>query len=140
MAMATSSTDEGNEDTSCIDSHTNEGGYSIVLGYKKVSVLRRGQEIGYVALEDILGVETTNGKKHSVELIIHGFPKTKKLFRGETRWRTKIIHCFDSDDCERLAKQWKEKIVIHSRKIIQKKFNWYYEGKRLNYDCIVTGH
>ena len=141
--MATFSKDEGNEDTSCIDNHVNGGGYSIVLGHKKVSILRRGQEISYVLLEDILGIETTLGKPRRVELTVHGFPKTKKLFRGETRWRVKLIHYFDSEDStenETLAKQWKEKIIIHSRKFIQKKYNWYYEGKQLNYNCIVTAH
>lgn len=135
MTMATSSTEENNDDT-YIDKHVNGGGYSLVLTNERISVSRRGQEISRILLEDVLGVEMTHGKGlYKAEMIVHGFPKTKKLFRGETRWRTKIIHRFDSEEStesERLSKQWKRKIIIESRKVIQKKFNWYYKG-RLNY-------
>ena len=129
--MATSSTDEGDDNTTCIDSHTNSGDYLLALSGETASVSRRSQEIRSVLLEDVLGVETIKSKcNRSVELIVHGFPKTKKLFRGETRWRVKMIHCFDAEDAsenERLAKEWKEKIIIQSRKVIQRKYNWYYE-------------
>lgn len=135
MAMATSSTDEGDENAVCVDSRENGGGYMLVLTDKKVYVSRRGQEIRGVLLEDILGVETTPCRRTtSVELIVHGFPKTKKLFRGETRWRMKMIYCFDAENStenERLAKEWKQKIVIQSRKAIQKKYNWYYDESKL---------
>ena len=129
--MATSSMDKGSVDPLCIDSHANKAGYCLILTDENVSVSRRDQEIGYLLLENVLGVETSQGKGARVDLIVHGFPITKKLFRGETRWRMKIMHCFDSEDStenERLAKQWKRKIVIESRRAIQKKYNWFYEG------------
>lgn len=129
--MATSSTDEGSGDPLRIDNHTNSAGYFLVLTDENVSVSRRSQETGQVLLEDVLGVETSQSKGASVDLIVHSFPITKKLFRGETRWRMKLMHCFDSEDStenERLAKQWKRKIVIESRRAIQKKYNWFYEG------------
>ena len=132
--MATSNTDVGSDNTQCIDSHTNGGAYCLVLTDENVVVSRRSQEISRVLLEDIFGVETTRNKGRNVDLTIHGFPKTRKLFRGETRWRVKIIHSFDSEDPtenERLAKEWKHKIIIQSRKVIQKKYNWYYEGTSL---------
>ena len=136
MAMATSSTDEGTDNTVCVDTHMNGGGYVLVLTDENVSVSQRSQEVSRVLLEDILGVETTKSKGRSVDLTVHGFPITRKLFRGETRWRVKIIHCFDSEDPnenERLAKEWKQKIIIQSRKVIQKKYNWYYEGMEYVY-------
>lgn len=131
MAMATSTTVVGSDSTQRIDSHINGGSYCLVLTEENVVVTQRSQEISRVLVEDILGVETTKGRGRNVDLTIHGFPKTRKLFRGETRWRVKIIHSFDSEDPtenERLAKEWKQKIVIQSRKVIQKKYNWYYEG------------
>lgn len=132
--MAKSSNDGGNVDALSVDSHANRGGYMLVLAEESVSISRRSQEIGRVLLEDVLGVETAHSKGTRVDLMVHGFPKTRKLFRGETRWRAKILHCFDSEDAnenERLAKEWKKKIVMESRKVIQKKYNWYYEGKEL---------
>ena len=132
--MAKSSNDGGNVDALSVDSHANRGGYMLVLAEESVSISRRSQEIGRVLLEDVLGVETAHSKGTRVDLMVHGFPKTRKLFRGETRWRVKILHCFDSEDAnenERLAKEWKKKIVMESRKVIQKKYNWYYEGKQI---------
>ena len=135
--MATSDTDVGSDSTQSIDSHTNGGGYCLVLTDKNVVVTRRSQEISRVLLEDILGIEATKSRGRNVDLTIHGFPKTRKLFRGETRWRVKVIHSFDSEDPtenEGLAKEWKQKIIIHSRRVIQKKYNWYYEG--IQYICL----
>ena len=140
MAMATSSTDEGSGDPLCIYSHANSAGYFIILTDQGVSVTLRSQNIGHVLLEDVLGVETLQCKGTRVDLTVNAFPITRKLFRGETRWRMKLIHCFDSEDPaenKRLAKQWKQKIVIESRRVIQKKYNWYYEGKQLNYNNIM---
>ena len=144
MAMATSNTDERSDSKECIDSHTNRGGYCFLLTDENVVASRRSQEISRVRLEDVLGVETTKSKGRNVDLTIHSFSKTRKLFRGETRWRMKIIHYFDSEDPtenDRLAKEWKQKIIIQSRKVIQKKYNWYYEGMYTLKLCLfVTGY
>ena len=137
--MATSGADD--EGTERIDSHTNRSGYFLVLTDECITVSRRGQEISRLLLEDVLGVETTKTKGHLMDLIVHGFPRTRKLFRGETRWRVKIIFCFDSEDLsenERLAKEWKQKLIIHSRKIIQKKYSWYHKGSNIVFACNKT--
>lgn len=141
MAMATSTEDKGGSSSSSIASHMNSGSYILLLYEEAIRIEHRAELTSHVLLEDVLGVETTRTKGPKVDLIVHGFPVTKKLFRGETRWRVKIIHCFDSEDAtenERLAKEWKQKIIIQSRKVIQKKYNWYYEGKQMN--CNIVPH
>ena len=134
MAMAAANTDEENSGLLLhVDSNS---GTFLNLTKSNVSVIRRAEEICRVLLEDVLGVEIKRTKGAKIDMTIHGLAKTKKVFRGEGRWRKKIRHSFDSADPtenERLATEWKQKIIVESRRVIQKKYNWYYEGKQLNY-------
>ena len=134
MAMAAANTDEENSGLLLhVDSNS---GTFLNLTKSNISVIRRAEEICRVLLEDVLGVEIKRTKGAKIDMTIHGLAKTKKVFRGEGRWRKKIRHSFDSADPtenERLATEWKQKIIVESRRVIQKKYNWYYEGKQLNY-------
>ena len=137
--MAASNTETDEENSALLLHVDSRSGTFLHLTKNNVSVIRRAEEICRIVLEDVLGVEITRTKGAKIEMTIHGLAKTKKVFRGEGRWRKKIKHSFDSADPtenERLATEWKQKIIVESRRIIQKKYNWYYEGKQL--DCIIV--
>ena len=110
--------------SSPVDSYKNSNGYSIVLENKRVVILREQKEVGSsVLLEDILGVhQVTHNQSDGVKLVVHGFPKTKKIFRSEARSLMKLVMHFDSENA---SEEWKRKIILQSRKVIQEKYGWY---------------
>ena len=122
--------------SSPVDSYKNKNGYSIVLENKRVVILREQKEVGSsVLLEDILGVhQVTHNQSDGVKLVVHGFPKTKKMFRSEARSLMKLVMHFDSDNA---SEEWKKKLILQSRKVIQEKYGWYQgELEILSYLCM----
>jgi len=121
--------------SSLVDSYKNKNGYSIVLDNERVVMLREQKEVGSsVLLEDILGVQITQKQGDGVKLVVHGFPKTKKIFRSEARSLMKLVMHFDSDNA---SEEWKKKIILQSRKVIQEKYGWYQgESEILSYVCM----
>ena len=108
--------------SSLVDSYKNKNGYSIVLENEQVVILREQKEVGSsVLLEDILGVQVTQKQGDGLKLVVHGFPKTKKMY-------------FDSDNA---SEEWKKKLILQSRKVIQEKYGWYQgELEILSYLCM----
>ena len=108
-----------------VDSYENSYSNSVVLQNERVVFFRRQREVRSLLLEDVLGVNVTRNHNENVKLMVHGFPKTKKVFRSEARSLIKLVICFDSDNGLQLAEEWKKKIILYSRKAIQEKYGWY---------------
>ena len=123
MAQDTSTVNRSEVVSSPADSYKNSNGYSIVLENERVAISKEQKEVGSVLLEDILGVhQVTHDKGDGVKLVVHGFPKTKRIFRSEARSLMKLVMHFDSDNA---SEEWKKKIILQSRKVIQEKYGWY---------------
>jgi len=120
--------------SSPVNRYKNSNAYSIVLENEQVVILREQKEVGSMLLEDILGVQQVMQKRgDGVKLVIHGFPKTKKIFRSEARSLMKLVIHFDSDND---SEEWKKKIIIQSRKVIQEKYGWY-QGEFTTFVCLI---
>jgi len=122
MAQDTSTVNSSEVVSLPVDSYKNSNGYSIVLENERVAISKEQMEVGSVLLEDILGAHQVTHKGNGVKLVVHGFPKTKKIFRSEARSLMKLVMHFDSDNA---SEEWKKKIILQSRKVIQEKYGWY---------------